>query len=88
MRVCQCCGGVSIPSAEEIARASAEIERENRATQDYYNSPAVRAIVADTNRRSNLPSEHPEHICGVICDGADGNGYCNRIRAKLFGGRR
>jgi len=55
-------------------------------TKAYYNRPDIKATVEDNRRRSNLPPEHPDHICGMMCDGQDGNNSdCCLIRMKLFG---
>lgn len=63
-----------------------EKAKEAKATEDYYNRPDIKAICEDNNRRSNLPPEDPEHICGMFCDGQDGGGSdCAKIRCKLFG---
>lgn len=75
-----------IPSKEEVESAKKEIEREIEAAEKARDTPERRAIVAENRRRSSLPSEHPEHICGMLCDGQDGqSSYCARLRLKLFG---
>lgn len=74
------------PTKAQIDKARAEIAAEDKATQEYYESPEVQASCEENNRRANLPSEHPDHICGIRCDGQDGwTSYCARLRIKLFG---
>lgn len=35
--------------------------------------------------RKPLPSEHPDHVCGMHCDGQDGmNSTCAQTRSRLF----
>lgn len=73
------------PTKKAVAAAkralAAEDEARERARITSVDSPAA----AENARRSSLPSEHPEHVCGMSCDGQDGaNSYCARLRAKLF----
>lgn len=68
-----------MPTKSQIEGAWAEIEAEDRQPLDFiiHGGPAA----------DYLPPEHPEHICGIRCDGQDGaSSYCSRIRRKLFGG--
>lgn len=72
------------PTKAEVARAKAEIEAENAEME------AARRVQPDPEieRRTLLPPEDPEHLCGPTCDGQDGsNSYCTRLRQKLFGWR-
>ena len=41
----------------------------------------------DIERRVHLPSENPDHLCGLLCDGQDGvkTSDCARVRIRLFG---
>lgn len=76
---------------KRVAVAKAELAEEDRKAEEARRSrvasPEYKAKIADIDRRSNLPSEHPEHLCGMPCDGQDGsNSYCARLRRKLFGG--
>lgn len=71
-------------SPKTVAAAKAEMARENEAHAEYYKRPDIVAQGEENNRRSNLPSEHPEHICGMRCDGQDGRtSDCWRLREKL-----
>lgn len=74
------------PSSYQVALAKRQIAEEDEvARQETLNSQKDQAIAAENSRRSQLPSEHPEHICGLGCDGQDGqNSYCARLRRKLF----
>ena len=73
------------PSPEEVARVQAEILAEDEAHAKAQDTPERRAQAAEVSRRAGLPSEHPEHIHGLRCDGQDGqSSYCERLRAKLF----
>ena len=75
-----------MPTAEEIARARIEIEKEDAARLAYWDRPDIKAITDETSRRSKLPSEDIDHIHGISCDGQDGaSSYCIRLRMKLFG---
>jgi hypothetical protein len=75
------------PSKQQVEAAKREIAREDKVASERRLSPEDQAQVDENHRRSNLPSEHPEHICGWMCDGQDGsNSYCARLRYKLFGG--
>lgn len=61
-------------------------EARQKASDDYYNRPDIKAQGEENSRRSNLPMEDPEHICGLFCDGQDGsNSDCCLVRTKLFG---
>ena len=65
---------------------SAVKKREADETKAYYNRPDIKAQVEENNRRSGLPPEDPDHICGMRCDGQDGQSSdCYKIRMKLFG---
>lgn len=69
-----------------VAQAEREIKQENQDRVDshaaYYESEEYKEV----QRRTHLPSSHPDHICGIFCDGQDGsNSHCARLRAKLFG---
>lgn len=76
---------MKLPTKKQIAAARAAIAEEMRAAAVYGETPERQAIAADIVRRSSLPSEHPEHIHGMLCDGQDGmNSYCERLRRKLF----
>lgn len=76
---------MNMPTAE-VARAKAEIEDENRRSREANDTPERRAQGEENSRRSSLPSEHPDHICGMLCDGQDGwTSHCYRLRDKLFG---
>lgn len=76
------------PTKRQIAKAKAEIRREDEARMRRLNSDPVRkAQEKEIERRASLPSEHPDHICGRMCDGQDGsNSECARLRDRLFGG--
>lgn len=66
-----------LPSPELVARAKAEIQAEDE---------AERAATLAISSNPDLPSEHPDHICGALCDGQDGSSsHCARLRRKLFG---
>lgn len=72
--------GVRQPTATEIARAQAEILAEDA---------AARARYMDDTRGTSLPSEHPDHVHNLKCDGQDGrSSQCVRLRVKLFGADR
>lgn len=61
-------------------------QREADERKAYYEKPEVKAAIEENARRSNLPPEHPEHLCGWMCDGQDGwSSDCCKIRTKLFG---
>lgn len=69
-----------MPSADAVAAAEAEI-----ATEDRAYAAQCSALAAAQARRAPLPSEHPDHTCGLHCDGQDGsNSHCARLRSKLF----
>lgn len=71
----------AMPDPAAVARALAEVDAEDRATVEH-NSEVARQM---STRPRDLPSEHPDHTCGLHCDGQDGrNSRCARIRAKLF----
>lgn len=71
-------------SKEQIEQAKREIEIEDEERLKRARSPEIEAIVAENHRRSDLPSEHPDHIHGMFCDGQDGaTSYCMRLRRKL-----
>lgn len=66
------------PTAWQVTRAKREIELEDQLAFE-------RASFTSSQSR-NLPSEHPDHVCDLTCDGQDGsNSQCARLRAKLFG---
>lgn len=72
-----------------VAAAKAEIAEEDRRAVEArlarHATPAYRAQVDEGSRRTKLPSEHADHLCGMLCDGQDGsNSYCARLRRKLF----
>jgi len=70
---------VQLPSPEQIAKAQQEIKEEDEAARRKIQ-------LAELDRRTSLPSEHPDHLHGLHCDGQDGcNSYCVRLRKKLFG---
>lgn len=76
------------PTKAEVTDAKREIaEEDERAEAAARLRRASAAVVeAENERRAKLPSEHPDHICGVRCDGQDGmNSRCARLRVKLFG---
>lgn len=74
------------PSASEVAAAKRAIAAEDEVARQLRERPEQIAAAAENSRRSRLPSEHPDHICGLSCDGQDGqNSYCARLRRKLFG---
>lgn len=74
------------PTKKQVKAAHAQIAAEDRAAERARDTPANRRIIDENRRRSSLPSEHPEHIHGMMCDGQDGmNSYCCRLRMKLFG---
>lgn len=74
------------PTKKQVTQAQEEIEAEDCAQVVRMNTLERRAIEAENSRRSSLPSEDPEHIHGLMCDGQDGwNSYCSRLRRKLFG---
>jgi hypothetical protein len=73
-----------MPTPEQIEAAVREIEAEDKAARARIRE--YDPVAAENGRRSQLPSEHPEHIHGMMCDGQDGmNSYCERLRRKLFG---
>lgn len=75
-----------IPTKDEVERAKREIAEEDVVRVSKYNTPEVFAVIEENNRRTRLPSEHPDHLHGLMCDGQDGmNSYCERLRRKLFG---
>ena len=75
-----------LPTEEAIQRAKKEMQEENILSWGRANSPSNRRTIEENHRRSSLPSEHPDHICGIMCDGQDGsNSDCARLRRKLFG---
>lgn len=66
------------PTAWQVARAKREIELEDLG--------AAKRLAESSRSRDSLPSEHPDHVCGLMCDGQDGsNSQCARLRTKLFG---
>ena len=68
-----------MPTDAEIEEARRQINEEDKKQEGLI------VEYAENRRRNHLPSEHPEHICGVMCDGQDGySSYCARIRRKLF----
>lgn len=72
------------PTKAQVAAAEAEIDAEDLRPR-VYNVDEER-VIAENARRSSLPSEDPEHIHGMMCDGQDGmSSYCERLREKLFG---
>lgn len=72
------------PTKSQIEKARREIQDEDNARQERMNSPEVQRRIMEINRKSNLPSEDPEHICGMRCDGQDGqSSHCYRLRKKL-----
>ena len=76
---------MQMPTEQQIAAARLEMEQEDRAREKAEHTLERETIVEENNRRSNLPSEHPEHMCGMMCDGQDGwNSDCARVRRKLF----
>lgn len=61
-----------------------QMEEEDVRRRERDESPEIKSIVDENNRRSHLPSEDPEHICGIFCDGQDGqSSMCWRVRDKL-----
>ena len=69
-----------------IKRAKAEIEAEDIAYAESLRARDRVAVEQENARRSKLPPEDRDHICGMGCDGQDGsNSYCSRLRRKLFG---
>ena len=76
----------NLPTKEEIEAARWALEAEDEAAARARHTPTHDAIVAENARRTALPSEHPDHIHGMMCDGQDGqNSWCVRLREKLFG---
>lgn len=74
------------PTKAEVDAAKAEIAREDEAARNRLSEPDVAAQIAENQCHSQLPSEHPDHIHGIMCDGQDGmSSYCSRLRFKLFG---
>ena len=74
------------PSPDLVAAAEREMRAEDVAVRKLQDTSERRAIETETSRRSSLPPEHPDHICGMMCDGQDGaSSYCARLRRKLFG---
>lgn len=78
----------------KLERASFDIDgwladkksKRKEAQDEYFNSPDVIAICVELNRRTSLPPENPEHLCGMSCDGQDGYGSdCALVRNKLYG---
>lgn len=70
------------PTRKRVAAAEAEIAAED--ARRFAMSRLDTAVTLDNRRRSNLPSEDLEHICGLKCDGQDGQtSHCYRLRAKL-----
>lgn len=75
------------PTNEQVTTAKAEIEAEDsrRRANSVCAYDEQKRIIAENQRKSSLPSEDPEHIHGMMCDGQDGmNSYCERLRRKLF----
>lgn len=73
------------PNKSAVAAAKREIAVEDEEARRLRESPEQQAVSDENSRRSRLPSEHPDHICGMLCDGQDGqNSYCSRLRRKLF----
>lgn len=73
------------PTKAQVSIAKMEIEDEDRRARQVHSIDEQHTI-AENRRRSLLPSEDPEHIHGMLCDGQDGmNSYCERLRRKLFG---
>lgn len=74
------------PTPERVAKMKAEIIAEEEAREKRVRESFESDAYKETARRSNLPSEDPDHIHGMRCDGQDGNSsYCERLRVKLFG---
>ena len=74
------------PSSSQIEAAKRAIAAEDETARQLRDAPEQIAVAAENSRRSRLPSAHPDHICGLGCDGQDGqNSYCARLRRKLFG---
>lgn len=72
------------PTKRQVDQAAMEIAEEDRRAAKVREQ--LPNHISEINRRSNLPPEHPDHICGMMCDGQDGsNSYCARLRWKLFG---
>lgn len=72
------------PTKSQIEKAWKEIHEEDTSRHEKMNSPEVQRRIMEINRKSNLPSDDPEHICGPRCDGQDGqSSYCYRLRSKL-----
>lgn len=75
------------PTKRQVEAADQEIVAEDEAARQLLVLDTAKNLIAATakSRRSRLPSEHPDHICGLACDGQDGqNSYCARLRRKLF----
>lgn len=72
------------PTKRQVEIAKVEICEEDRRARRVH-SVKSEQVIAENHRRSSLPSEDPEHVHGMLCDGQDGmNSYCERLREKLF----
>lgn len=84
--LCKGSGVLKITPDNVYEWLAAQKKREEQDTKAYYNRPDIKKKAEENARRSNLPPEHPDHICGIMCDGQDGtNSDCCKIRMKLFG---
>lgn len=55
-------------SREQIVRAQQEIEEEDRQRWARTQADLDSLSVRENARRSRLSLEHPDHICGMMCD--------------------
>lgn len=85
---CPTCAGLGVEITAENVRdwLSAVRKQEEEQREAYYNRPDVKVKIEESRRRTSLPPEHPDHTCGMMCDGQDGqSSNCYKIRMKLFG---
>ena len=72
---------MKLPSKRAVAQAKREVKEEIRIAEEQKRARSRKLL-------DGLPSEHPDHVCGLMCDGQDGaSSYCARLRFKLFGAR-
>ena len=78
------------PTQRQIWLANQEIleeDQEEDLKMHLSSNPRSRKI--SWKKAPMLPSEHPDHVCGILCDGQAGpTSYCYRLRQKLFGKKK
>ena len=65
--------GFFLTAAKEIYDFMDDIQKKN-----LVNKPSKLPEHNESSDPSKLPGYHPNHICGMYCDGQDGNGVCSR----------